>query len=373
MIKARKPLTSDDALYDSLRADLTEEEVLRLLLLSPYRLATWDLVDQLSEKARAIYWRDVVPQYAFDAADENNEGVRRLLDAKRPRAAFAALHFKLDEIRPQLLVQMLSGMAQEGNDKAGEYQLNDYDIQRAFQLLDRNPDVSLEEKAGLEFAYLDVLARSFRGSDGHQIPNLERYIEDHPDMFVQAVVWAYKRKDGGEDPSEYRVAKGREHLATKGYRLLDALECIPGQDKATEEDQRKKLAEWVSTVRKACAKLDRADIADVCLGKLFSNVSVGKDGVWPNEIVRDVMEDLQSEPVSNGAHTGLYNARGVHWRGEGGAQERELAEKYRNWADALQFTHPFVSASLLMSMVRTYKHEADQQDTEAGIRRRLRH
>ena len=85
------------------------------------------------------------------------------------------------------------------------------------------------------------------------------------------------------------------------------------------------------------------------------------------------MEDLQSEEVSNGAHTGLYNARGVHWRGEGGGQERELADKYRKWADALQFTHPFVSSSLLMTLVKTYEHEAEQQDTEAGIRRRLRH
>ena len=360
------------ALCENLRVILSEEETVRLLLVCPYRVATWELVDQLSDEARSVYWRDVVPQYVFDEADENNEGVRRLLDAKRPRAAFAALHFKLDEIRAPLLFQMLSGMTQDGNDKAGEYQLRDYDIQQAFQLLDLNPDVLLEEKAGLEFAYLDVLARSFRGGDGHQIPNLERYVEDHPDMFVQAVVWAYKRKEGGEDPPEYHIAENRKHLATKGYRLLEALERIPGQGKTTEDDQRKKLSEWVSTVRKACAELDRADIADVCLGRLLSNASVGEDGVWPNEAVRDVMEDLQSEKVSDGAHSGLYNARGFHWRGEGGAQERELAEKYRKWADALQFTHPFVS-SVLMSMVRTYEHEADRQDTEAGIRRRLRH
>jgi addiction module HigA family antidote len=361
------------SLYVNLCAELTENEALRLLLLSPYRLATWELVDQLLAEARAIYWRDVVPQYAFDAPDQNNESVRRLLDAKRPRAAFAAVHFQLDEIRPPLLVQMLSGMAQEGNDKAGEYQLRDYDIQRAFQLVDRNPDISLEEKAGLEFAYLDVLARAFRGGDRYHIPNLERYVEENPGMFVQAVVWAYKRKDRGEDPPDYLVGKGREHLATRGYRLLEALGRIPGQDKAAEKEQREKLSEWVSTVRKACAELDRAEIADVCLGKLFSGAPAGKDGVWPNEVVRDVMEELQSEPISNGAHTGLYNARGVHSRGEGGSQERELADKYRKWADALQFTHPFVSSTLLASLVNTYEREADQQDTEAGIRRRLRH
>ncbi|MGR8964228.1 hypothetical protein [Rhizobium leguminosarum] len=137
--------------------------------------------------------------------------------------------------------------------------------------------------------------------------------------------------------------------------------------------ERDKLAGWIALVRKACAELDRADIADVCIGKLLSNAPAGEDGVWPNEEVRDVIEDLQSEDVTSGTHTGLYNARGVHWRGEGGGQERELADKYRNRADALQFTRPFVSSSLLMSMVETYGREAEQRDTEAGIRRRLRH
>lgn len=361
------------ALYECLRDDLTEEETLRLLLLCPYRQATWELVDQLPEMARSLYWREVVPHYVFDSVSENNEGVRRLLEAKRPRAAFAAVHFRLDEVRPQLLVQILSDIARGGNDKAGEFQLNDHDIQKAFQLLDHNPDVSVEEKAGLEFAYLDVLARSLRGGDGHQIPNLERYVEDHPDMFVQAIVWVYKRNDSGEDPPEFRVAEGKEHLADKGYRLLEALERIPGLDETSEEDQLKKLSEWVSIVRKTCAGLGRSNVADNCLGRLFSSASIGKDGVWPNEAVREVMEDLQSEEISKGAHTGLYNARGVHWRGEGGAQERELADKYRKWAEALQFTHPFVSSSLLMSMVQTYEFEAEREDTEAGIRRRLRY
>jgi hypothetical protein len=94
--------------------------------------------------------------------------------------------------------------------------------------------------------------------------------------------------------------------------------------------------------------------------------------VWPCEPVRDVMEDIQSESLMRGAHTGVYNSRGAHWRGEGGEQERELAEKYRKWGQALQVSHPFVAAKLLMGLAKTYDHEANRQDTEAGIRRRLR-
>jgi hypothetical protein len=361
------------AIYTDLQEKITTDEALSILLLSPYRASTWGLVEELPADVRARYWDEVTPQYIFDSVEDNNESVRRLIAAGRPIAAFASIHFKLEDIRPNLLVHMLSAMAYGGHDKPGEFQLSDYDLQRAFELLNNNADVSAEEKAGLEFAYLDVLARSFRGGEGHQIPNLERYIEEHPEMFVQAVVWAYKRKDRGEDPPEFRVDGDREHLATRGYRLLDALERIPGQDKATVEEQGQKLLDWISAVRSSCADLDRGDIADVCIGKLLSHASSGKDGIWPNEVVRDVMEDLQSEDVASGAHTGLYNARGAHWRGEGGNQERELADKYRNWADALQFTHPFLSSSLLTGMVKTYEREAERQDTEEGIRRRLRH
>lgn len=362
-----------ETIYANLRGKISEEDALRLMLLSPYRTSVWKHADQLSSDVRSRYWEEVVPQYVFDSTEDNNESVRRLLTGQRPRAAFASVHFKLEDIRPQILVQMLDAMVKDSKDKTGEYQVQAYYVQRAFQLLSLNPDVSAEEKAGLEFAYLDVLARSFRGGEGHQIPNLEQYIEEHPEMFVQAVVWAYKRNDHGEDPPEFRVATNREYLAKRGHQLLDAIERVPGQDLASEDQQRKKLAEWVAVVRQSCAELDRLEIADVCIGKLLSYAPVGEDGIWPNEVVRDVMEDILSEEITSGAHTGLYNARGVHFRGEGGGQERELADKYRSWAETTQFTHPFVASSLLMSLVRTYEWEAERHDTEAGIRRRLRH
>lgn len=94
---------------------------------------------------------------------------------------------------------------------------------------------------------------------------------------------------------------------------------------------------------------------------------------WAGEAVRDVMDALRSEDISIGAYRGLYNARGVHWRREGGGQERELANKCRTWADALQFTHPFVSSTVLMKLVNTYEREAEQHDTEVGALRRLWH
>src|SRR5262249_5748206 len=133
-----------------------------------------------------------------------------------------------------------------------------------------------------------------------------------------------------------------------------------------------RLAKWIATVRQSCTELGRADVADSCIGKVLSCAPIGKDSVWPCEPVRDVMEDIQSEPMMEGARVGVYNSRGAQWRGEGGDQERELAEKYRKWGEALQVSHPFVAAKLLTALAKTYDQEANWHDTEAGIRRRLR-
>src|SRR5262249_31156241 len=137
--------------------------------------------------------------------------------------------------------------------------------------------------------------------NGYRIPNLERYIEVHPELFIQAIVWTYKRKDKGSDPSGFLPPQERtQEFAERGYKLLDALRRIPGHDDLNNL-QTARLSQWVSTVRRSSAELDRDDIADSCIGKLLAHAAIGNDGVWPCEVVRDVMEEMQSEPMMEGA------------------------------------------------------------------------
>ena len=74
--------------------------------------------------------------------------------------------------------------------------------------------------------------------------------------------------------------------------------------------------------------------------------------------------------MATGIHVGVYNSRGVHWRGEAGAQERVLAEKYRNWSRKLAFELPYV-AGLVEEIAATYDRQAVMEDSEALVRRRL--
>ncbi|MCP3462137.1 addiction module antitoxin [Bradyrhizobium sp. CCGUVB23] len=352
--------------------DLCEEETVSLLLLAPYCLPTWQLVDSLGKLAQNKYWSDVVPDWLGHSDEENNESVERLLRAGRPRAAFSSIRYP-DRLDGQVLFRLLSEMAKGGNDKSGEYMLEHYNVEQAFKHMNNSQDLTLDQKAGLEFAFIDVLAQRWDSRhDSYGIPNLERYIEAHPELFVQAIAWAYKREDGGTDPEELTVPPDRvRNMAERGYKLLDVLRRIPGHNEIGEL-KADNLAKWLATVRQSARDLSRRDIADTCIGHLLAHAPIGSDGIWPCEPVRQVMEEIRSEPLMRGVQVGLFNSRGVHWRGEGGDQERELAAKYRKWGEALQSSHPYVSAVLLMGMARNYEADASHQDTEASLRRRMR-
>lgn len=364
------PLEKRGHIIERVAAVLTEEDAVRFLLLAPFTQSTWKYVDKLGQAAQEKYWAETTPMWVDES--EHAEAVERLLKAGRPRAAFSCANFYTEKMDGRLLFRLLSDIAKGGQDQPGHYQLESYQIEKAFERLSANPDLTLEEKAGLEFAYIGALARPWSDLKTHGIPNLERYVEKHPELFVQAVTWVYRRDDEGVDPPEFRTEPDNlKHMAERGYKLLEGLERMPGHNER-DELETELLAKWIKTVRDSCKGLARGDIGDICIGKLLSSAPVGSDGVWPCEAVRNVMEDLRSEEVMRGAHTGLYNSRGVHSRGDGGSEERKLADKYRKWADALRFSHPYVSSALLMDMVKTYEDEAGREDTEAGIRQRLR-
>ncbi|MGI4744752.1 MAG: HigA family addiction module antitoxin [Janthinobacterium lividum] len=357
----------------AIAAGLPEECTGLLLVLAPFGKTTWMMVDELGEAEQARYWADVRPNGLLDSENEIIEGIERLLKARRPRAAFSWMRLRPDRLEARLLHRMLLAIATGGDDVPGDYMLEQYNVDRAFKHIGSSPDLTLEDKAQAEYAFLEALARPWdKWSDSYGIPNLQIYIQAHPEVFVQAIAWLFRRKDGGDDPLEFQVPHDRAvSIAERSYKLLDALTRIPGYNEAGEL-RADRLTEWITTVRRATATLGRADIADTYIGKLLAHSPMGQDGVWPCEAVRQVMEDVQSDPMMGGVCVGVYNSRGVYMRGDSGDQERSLADKYRTWEQALRLSYPYVSRNLLLKLVRNYEHEAGREDIEAGIRRRLR-
>lgn len=361
----------DDARAGALQAlveELSAEECKRLYLCAPFQSSTWRLLDGQSDEIRASYWKDVFPAWGRYTTGELTELIDRLLEAQRPRAAFHAVHMDFKDVETSRLKRLLRDIATVNAEPAGHYKLDSYYISDALNSLDGRAGVTSDEMAQLEFLFIDAL-----GDSKHGIPNLETQIAQTPLLFVQAVALAYKRSDEGNDPPEWGIEnpEQRAAVALGAYRLLGKLKKVPGTDKNGRIDAAD-LSAWLTEVRRLCSEYARADIGDHCLGQLLAKAPKGKDGIWPCEAVCEAMEAIASPEMGRGFEIGVYNSRGAHWRAEGGAQERELAAKYRALAERLRFDYPFVG-SVLDGIATSYEREAGWHDSEARVKKRLHH
>jgi addiction module HigA family antidote len=346
---------------------LPAEDCTRLFVCAPFQTSTWRFLEGYSEDIRAGYWKNVFPSWGRHTAAELTELIDRLLEAKRPRAAFHAVHMDFKDVETSRLKRLLRDVVTVNAEPAGQFKLNPYDISEGLDSLNGRAGVTRDEMAQLEFLFIDALDHS-----EHGIPNLESQIAQSPAVFVQAVALAYKRSDEGEDPPEWRIEnpEQRAAVASAAYRLLDQIKKIPGTDENGRIDTAGLVA-WLADVRRLCREYARANIGDQCLGQLLARAPGGENGIWPCEAVCEAMEGIASPEIGRGFSIGVYNSRGVHWRGEGGEQERELAAKYRAWAERLHFDYPYVGG-ILEGIAASYEREAGREDSEATITKRLR-
>lgn len=358
------------ALFSALLPSLPAGDIARLFFLAPFAPATWKSVAEGGAELEVVYWREVPPDPVRDSVADATTAIEKLLGVGRPMAAFAALRFFIDDADPELLMRLFLAIARDDSEVSG-IRIEHYQLKKVFARIAASAAIPLDQKALLEFAWLEGLVRGHDERKESEIPSLEALINDDPTLFVQAVAWMYKRKDGGIDPEPFRVPKERVGaMAEKGYKLLRALRCIPGRDQNGALDSAR-LSQWVARVRQACDELSRQVVGDLAIGELLAHAPADPDGVWPCRTVRDVVETVRSEDIVRGMSTGTYNARGAVWRGTGGDQEREIAERYRRWGQATQASHPFVANQLLFNLAKTYEYEAEREDLDAHVRRRL--
>lgn len=89
------------------------------------------------------------------------------------------------------------------------------------------------EKVRLEFLFVWALGGRYVG-DVSVILYLDRYVSEHPELFVQALTWVLGRDDGKEDDKPLSEPE-QKAKRRQGYALLGALRRLPGSEAATEE------------------------------------------------------------------------------------------------------------------------------------------
>lgn len=360
-------------LFESLGKKLSESDMVKIYLQAPFISMIWEKIDLLSESLKKEYWANVIPGYWGDKSNVE-KGVKYLLEANRGQTGFSYISLFINDVESDLIFEVLSSMISPSTINEN-LPPNSYDLEKAFSRIKESEHLTLEQKAGLEFAYIYILAPYGRRNEYCDIENLEMYVEQHPDFFIYLISNLYKRDDGSEDENinKYQTEDEKASIFKQCYSTLEALRFIPGQDKSGQINK-VKLEKWIDNAIKYAKKEGRGKIAEYFIGQLLSHSEIGSDNIWPCEEIRDILENLQSDNICEGMYIGKRNGRGVTTRllGDGGTQERKLVEQYNNWEKLLTITHPFVASKLLHELAHSYQYEAKHWDSEHRLRMHLR-
>ena len=150
-----------------------------------------------------------------------------------------------------------------------------------------------------------------------------------------------------------------------GYTVLREWHTPPGvrRDGTVDADA---LRIWVTEARRLLADSGRTAAGNLAIGRVLAYVLPDRDGLWPAEAVRDLVEDLRSPEVEAGLHDGKFQSRGMTFRSldDGGAQERALAAQHRAWADRVSDRWPRTGA-LLRQIADHFEEWARREDDQS--------
>lgn len=326
----------------------------RLLAIAPMAKEYWTQVDSLGDDAVAAYWAFASCLSVPD--EEQAEAVALLVEHGHPWRALELLSHMLSrqsQCESTLVKQVLYSLLIAGLDPAAQH--DGYGVARALKWLEStvpdDPDLP-----GLEFRFFDCTP-DHKPSDA-----LYRSLGNSPKDFVHFVKVIYRAEDRTE-PTRERDEDERAY-ATRVWKVLWYWSRIPGlqDDGSIDADH---LAGWVTECRRLLAECGRAKVGDGEVGNVLSRCPEGRDGIWPAEEIRDLLEKLKNPEIERGLARGRYNQRGGSVRGayDGGVQESALAQQYATDAKDLELRWPR-TATILRNMAKSYEADAQYFDRE---------
>lgn len=334
----------------------------------PFEHSTWEMLQDSDDAVAPIYWQRVQAFPWMDGAcDHLPFVVDALLAADRAefavQLAYTAVHRQAEgtTVEPDLLVRILRALASSQSEHTRSAMAGGdlaHDLAEIFNAL-ASSRLDRTVLAELEWTYLPLFGEHTR----EPVAIMERIGRD-PAFFAEIVEVVY-RKEG--DTSDSDSSDNEQAIAARGWRLLRQWRKTPGvgEDGIIRSDE---LSSWIERARHLCLESNRLKVADSTIGGVLAHAPADENGLWPAIPVREVIEAIGTQSLRDGLYVGILNLRGVTRRahGEGGQQERELANKYRAWS--AQLSRWPLTAAVLREVSDRYELDAEREDDRADSR-----
>jgi addiction module HigA family antidote len=329
----------------------------------PFGGRTWDQLEAMDdEETQRLYWSRI-SVYGLSNAADCARAVDRFITHGRPHAAVHLISLRLGNeeaaIPPSMMADALERTVRSDPEEYVDWSLFSHRISKVLDALEASGEIEDERIAALEWYFLPLF-----GHHGRPPRVLHRELSRNPDFFAEIISLVFK----AEDEEQRELSEEEQTRARFAYELLDSWQSVPGlkEDGSVDPDA---LRTWVDKAREATHAAGRGTVADVRIGQVLASSPKGSDDAWPDVAVRDLIDDLGEEDIESGFEIGVYNSRGVFSRSltEGGEQERQLAERYKGYADVLNDQWPR-TAAMLRRIADVYVSEARREDVEAELR-----
>jgi len=340
-----------------------KQQAISLLQTRNYPKA-WQRADELGVDVARQFW-SLFRRWGLGDFQHTSDAAQRLMKAGRNVAALdlIQLYMNREDADVESLLKLGCSALEAIKDDD-----HDLDLLRLFtfeqffsSLYEHEAAVGWERIARLEWMFLPAL-----GYDADP-KMLGRLLANDPNVFVELVSAAFRSASEDQEASPTEEERNR---AMNAYRLLAEWSAVPGTAETGDIDGAA-LSDWVSNSLRGLEETDRLKIGTQLIGRVLAKASPDPDGSWPRRAIRDVLQSQRSEELENGFFLGVLNSRGVTSRSleEGGALERSLASKYREYASQCADQWPRV-ASLLRSLADYYDRDARGEDNSAELFRR---
>lgn len=330
----------------------TPAQIGQFLSFLPFTPDTWERSKRLLGGDESAYWSKTSAN-PYEAETSLELAIDRLIQHGRPYAAIRCLQRMQHDKRPFDNGKAVRALLAALDSSESAHSMDAYKIVEVIKALQNEPGTNPDDLFRVEWAYLPLLDLHHDASP----KLLERRLANEPGFFCEVIRLVFRSKKE-EHPSEESTDE-RQKIATNAYRLLSEWRLPPGcrEDGTYDGDA---LAAWLDAVKKECSETGHLEIAMTMVGHALIHVPPDLDGLWINRFAAEALNAKDAGDMRDGFRAELYNSRGVHRVDPTGKPERELADKYRAQAEAVEGAGYHRLTTTLQELAGSYEREAER-------------
>lgn len=337
------------------RAEWELSQSCALLKSLPFDQPIWTRVDAWLGEAAASYWREVAVN-PYQAESGLEHAISRLLDAGRPHTAIDCLYCQRHKTKSFDAAQAVRALQDALSVKEVVGNLGQHHFIDLITALQQDESVPEKDMISIEWGYLRLLQRG-----NNVAPRLlMSKLATEPEFFCEAIRLIYKSRNEDVQPDEAEgVDESRKRIAENVWHLLYEWNKPPGSS-IGQEFNGEAFASWLERVQQISRETGHFEVSMIKVGEVLYHTPEDADGFWINRVVADCLNVRGADEMRRGFRTQIFNARGVHWVDPTGAPERQLAEDWRNKANATEQEGFARFADTLRDAATSYDQEAER-------------